>query len=697
MRNAVCIISLALLPLTLFPQKRRLDSLELLLSQNSEQDTTRLNLLNELAYDYHLYDPEKGLLRANEAIELAVRLQQNKKLATAYQYKGHNYKAKGEDSLALKLYDKAILIHEKINNRNGVARTTFNKGLVYFGWSDYQKSTENYLKAYAIFEKEKDSFLMAKILNSIAINNMYVSDYPKALSKYLLASRIYENLGNTQSLEYAQILGNTGLVYYHLEKFESALKYQEMAMELYEKLDYRPMIASTLSNMGNIYDNMGQPERAIELQKEAYQINKSVQNKRGMASNLTNLGIAYTSLSKYPEALDYLNRTKMLYEELGDLGNLGIVHSYLGESYLNLSDNNSVLDNNFNTANAHFKIALQLAQQTGMLEEEGEIWEKITETYLRKKDYKNAFEAKNKAVDIKDSINSAERKEEIARLELHYEYDKKKAAIISKHDKEQAVFKMEVQRQRFINNGIIIGGGGLLLTALAGLYLYKRKRDAVAQKHEAEFNTKIIDTELKALRSQMNPHFIFNSLNSINSFITKNDKIAASDYLIKFAKLMRRTLENSEKREILIKEDLELLATYLEIEAKRLGNKFTFEIKVDKAIDTDNTLVPPLILQPFMENSIWHGIAPKHGAGHIVIDVQKKANMVVYSVDDDGVGRNKQNNVDKAGQNKSLGMKLTKSRIDIVNKRKNCNGNVRIIDKEEGVRVEIELPLQLAF
>ena len=98
-----------------------------------------------------------------------------------------------------------------------------------------------------------------------------------------------------------------------------------------------------------------------------------------------------------------------------------------------------------------------------------------------------------------------------------------------------------------------------------------------------------------------------------------------------------------------------------------------------------------------MENSIWHGIAPKNGIGHIIVEVQKRGDMIIYAIDDDGVGWKKENMVEKAERNTSLGMKLTKSRIDIVNKRKNSKGNVRIIDKDQGVRVEVELPLELAF
>ncbi len=697
MRTGAFYLFWVVLPVFSYSQQREIDSLETVLHQHLGQDTVRLNLLNDLAYDYYSYDPNKGLERANEAIELALRLQQTKKLASAYQHKGHNYASKGEDTMALEMYEKAIAIHEKIGNHSGVARTIFNKGLIYFGWSDYKQSTEAYLKAYAVFEKEKDSFLMAKMLNSIGINNMYVSDYPRALSKYLSAARIYEKIDYSDSFEYALVQNNIGLVYNRLEKFEQALAYHEKALELFREFDNKSQIASALSNIGNVYDNLGKPEKAIDLQEQAYEINMGIGNKRGMASNLNNMGIAYTSLSQYNKALEYLNRTKILYEELGDITNLGIVHSYLGDCYLNLVDNRLPIGNRYKKANGHFKKALQLAEQSGSLDDQNIALENIAKTYIQMGNYKDAFEAKNKAISLQDSVRSSEKREEIARLEMRYEFDKKEAATKAKHEKEKVLAQAEIEHQKTIKRASLLGGSGLFAATLFGLFLYKRRRDALEQKTVAEFNTKVADTELKALRSQMNPHFIFNSLNSINAFIAKNDKVVASDYLVKFAKLMRKTLENSEKKEILLKDDLELLETYLDIESKRLDNKFTFEIKVDKAIDIENTLVPPLLLQPFLENSIWHGIAPKNGAGHIAVDVQKKGNMILYSLDDDGVGIKRKLDLEKTNIHKSFGMRLTESRIEIINERKKSNGCVRIIDKDEGVRVEVELPLELAF
>ena len=133
----------------------------------------------------------------------------------------------------------------------------------------------------------------------------------------------------------------------------------------------------------------------------------------------------------------------------------------------------------------------------------------------------------------------------------------------------------------------------------------------------------------------------------------------------------------------------------MQIEALRLDNKLNYHISVDDSVEPDNTLVPPLILQPFIENSIWHGIAPKQGDGQIDLLIKKDENMLEYVVEDNGVGRLATHTEDK--KKGSFGVKITRNRIDIINHLKNTNGSINLLDKTEGLRVKIRLPLELQF
>ncbi|MCB0444450.1 MAG: hypothetical protein KDC68_02085 [Gelidibacter sp.] len=153
-------------------------------------------------------------------------------------------------------------------------------------------------------------------------------------------------------------------------------------------------------------------------------------------------------------------------------------------------------------------------------------------------------------------------------------------------------------------------------------------------------------------------------------------------------------MESSSQKQITLSEDLKLIELYLQIECMRLKQKFSYAISIDDAIDADNILVPPLILQPFIENSIWHGISKKEGKGHIQIDIKQKDGMLLCSIDDDGVGRIK---TDLINENKSLGMTITKNRIDIINRNKDTNDSITLTDKAQGLRVEVKLPIHYLF
>jgi len=163
---------------------------------------------------------------------------------------------------------------------------------------------------------------------------------------------------------------------------------------------------------------------------------------------------------------------------------------------------------------------------------------------------------------------------------------------------------------------------------------------------------------------------------------------------------MRLILENSEKKEVRLSDDLHALELYMQLESLRMNNKFTYEIKVSEDIDIENTLVPPLLLQPFVENSIWHGIATKQGAGKILIKIEKENEMIKCIIEDDGIGRARsgilKEETGSAAKN-SLGMKITRARIEIINKLKKSKAGVELSDLSEGTKVELKLPLELSF
>ncbi|GAA4400101.1 hypothetical protein GCM10023187_12890 [Nibrella viscosa] len=205
-------------------------------------------------------------------------------------------------------------------------------------------------------------------------------------------------------------------------------------------------------------------------------------------------------------------------------------------------------------------------------------------------------------------------------------------------------------------------------------YRVDQIRQAEARKtHEAqqkaEFSKKLSEMEMQALRAQMNPHFIFNSLNSINTFILKNEPDSASEYLAKFSRLIRLILQNSNSALVTLDNELEALKLYMDMEALRFNHRFSYRIDLDEEVEPDVVEIPPLLIQPYVENAIWHGLLHKEGAGHIQIGIRLEENMLVCRIEDDGVGRKRAAELKSksATKSKSLGMQITSQRIRLIN------------------------------
>ena len=210
------------------------------------------------------------------------------------------------------------------------------------------------------------------------------------------------------------------------------------------------------------------------------------------------------------------------------------------------------------------------------------------------------------------------------------------------------------------------------------------------------------DVEMQALRAQMNPHFIFNCLNSINRYIVKSDQATASLYLTRFARLIRLILDNSNSKTVTLANELEALRLYIDMEAIRFEKQFSYHIEVDEDISSDSVYVPPLIIQPFVENAIWHGLLHKEEAGHLSIHISRKARTILQCViEDDGVGRKKARELKSktASTKKSLGMKLTEDRLALLNKQARIDASVEVADlvtatgEAAGTKVILKIPV----
>jgi LytS/YehU family sensor histidine kinase len=204
---------------------------------------------------------------------------------------------------------------------------------------------------------------------------------------------------------------------------------------------------------------------------------------------------------------------------------------------------------------------------------------------------------------------------------------------------------------------------------------------------------------LKSLRSQMNPHFIFNALNSVNQFVAQNDERTANKFLSEFSRLMRLVMENSQEDFIPLDKEQEIISLYLKLEHYRFRDKFDYEIKIDDDINPEAVMIPPMLLQPYIENAVWHGLRYKETKGHLFLHMRKNSNGLEVEIKDDGIGRKRSSELKTANQKKqvSTGLKNIDERLLIINKVYKAQFSVSIKDLDTnagtGTQVLIHVPV----
>lgn len=682
-------------------QQRELDSLLGVLKHYPKEDTIRLQLLNDVAYNYSRIDPAKGLAVANEAILLAQKLNNTKKLAAATTYKAMNYGGLGEDSLSLEFYKQALAIHQQVNDRLRVATTYNNIAIALVNLSDYSNALACHEKAFSVFEELGDKLRMGNSLNNRGVIYLYLSDYRQALKYYLQALGIFEQLDNRQVM--ANTLTNIGLVYDHLSDFPKAIAHHQRAYDIYEASGDKHGMVNALGNLGNVLHNMGHDDEALAQYRKALAISQSTGDKRGIASNYGNLGIVYNSMGKFDEALDYLGKSLAINRQSGDKKRISGDLNEIGKAYLHapagvLQRHGIAPARRLPLVIDYQRQSLDMAKSIGNLDMQREAWSVLHQAYEQQGAHAHALNAYRQYVLLRDSIVNTTIQQDVARKEIQFEYDKKEFLLKAQQEREQAAATAALNRQRLLKNMVLGMAAVLAAAGIVSFVFYKRRRDADAQRREAEFRLQSAETEMQVLRLQMNPHFIFNSLNSINHYIDKHDTEKATLFTTRFAKLMRMTLEHSRREEIPLADDLAALELYMQLEALRMQDAFAYEIIVDEGIDPETTMVPPMMLQPLVENSIWHGLSRQAAQGRILIHIRKENGMINCMVEDNGAGRKVTGQLRAAAENaphkKSLGIAITRDRLSIINKLKNAGAGLRLTDLDKGLRAEVMLPLQ---
>ncbi|TDX84848.1 tetratricopeptide repeat protein [Epilithonimonas xixisoli] len=570
----------------------------------------------------------------------------------------------------------ALMNSKKSNNPIQKAKAYQNIGISYIILSDYDKAIQNFEASEQILINQKNPSkesqeILAKTLGSKGIAFSEKNNYAKALEYDFRAVKIYENLKN--KLQLSKIYNNIGVIYNSIDDGKKALEYFLKANQL-QKQDNNPAVAVSASNIGLIYLNQNQKTKAKQYFDESLKAFEIHPNARGLGELYNNYSRYYISENQYDLAKEFLLKAEETFISIEDQFGLSDTYLLLGEIYFKENHPEKSLE----FAGKSLEIAKELElPETRMKSEKllSDIYDKQGNQELALQHLRNYnFEKDN----LEKIINEQQRLK--TELDFHYE-------------KEQLEKKETEMRAKWL----VILGFVVLAFVLVGLFFYFRNRERektlMLQKQLAEF-------EHKALHLQMNPHFVFNCLASISSFIMQNGKEDAMKYLSKFSKLMRLTLEFSKESSIPIDKEIEALQNYLELEQLRFNQKFDFKINKDSEIE-DDTAIPSLLLQPYVENAIIHGVAPKDGKGFIKIDFTQKDEQLICVIEDDGVGIDTSRELKKNSVNvhQSMALDISKKRLKTLEELENKKVNLKIEElKDEnnnsrGTRITLELPL----
>ncbi len=439
--------------------------------------------------------------------------------------------------------------------------------------------------------------------------------------------------------------------------------------------------------LGRTYarDSINDLERDYQLSdslfKKCLAISTARQDTQYIALPLALMGWNFYIEKKYDEAISFFNRTLNYSLPAG-------MYSYASNAYANLG--NVYRDQGFPDKSIKYYLkSIEEAQKVNDVYNLQGVYKDMSDMYLKKRDTSNAFKSYVLYKKFNDALIVKYNTQGLADARIRYDVDA--------HNKEVELLSLRLYNQRLI----IYGALGLFALSIAVLILLLGRARINNKRRISEMNRKIAEVTQANLRQQMNPHFIFNTLNSIQYYMYQHDKLATNNYLTKFASLMRKVLENSQHTSVPLRDELDALTLYLELEKIRFKDKFEYKITVDEEIDTLLYKVPTMLIQPYVENSICHGVIPGENKGYVMVDLRLKNEHILCTIEDDGIGREAALERKKPSDTNhcSLGTRIISSRLDLVNTLYGTDLKTTYTDLKDangepaGTRVEIQIPI----
>jgi tetratricopeptide (TPR) repeat protein len=670
--------------------EHKADSLEQILSSTSGRH--RVDVLNSLSFLLNRHDPAKSANYAKEALILARGLEYQHGEAYSLYNQGVLYYLAAEFSAASEKLFSSLHLYEELQDTAMIYDVYYQlAATVFFSETDKDKGKEYLTEALNLALSSSDHLRIAQMYASFGyVANVHAGDGKTGKQMFENYYRYIEGIPVSR-IEEALMIASYGDSFKLLGDTRTAINKYLVSLKMYDPgvVEERALMAQNSTTLGGMYLSIGKADSALYYFQYGIDLSRKNEHLYGLYRSYYNLAKYYYTIGKNDLAERYCDSVIYYGRLSSTLGSFYISPEYSrvpgvsSEIYIPITKGNKKY-----TAWSFIKWSHELLQE-------------IYETTGRISD---AYENIKALSSIKDSLTTYEKNKELREIQAKYDTEEKEKQILVLSQAN------ELQELKIRQNSFFLVGMGGLLVLIILLAVILLRQNKLKADHQA------ILLKQRLFRSQMNPHFIFNSLGSIQSSIISEEPDKAVRYLSRFSKLMRSILDSSIEEIVPLAEELKTIENYLELQKVRYADKFDYTIDIDPGIDIESVMVPPMLAQPFIENAIEHGIKHKEGKGRIAIRIRRSGDQTIgrgdqangradeqaiFEVEDNGIGRERSRYLllQQGGDHKSLATVITRERIAALNRKSKKKITLEIVDltddlgQASGTLVRFVIPL----
>jgi tetratricopeptide (TPR) repeat protein len=559
-------------------EKKTVDSLLSLVDQAKPKQ--KIDFYLQIIDLYRKSDSERALKYANQALILAQSLDNNLQIALIYNRIGSIALQMNRLELAKTNFEKALQLAEGLQNFPEITENLHDIGVVFSNFGDLNKAKESFNRALLLGQKTGDTSRI--IYTSVSLGNIYLKkgNYEEAIKLYNKAMVLQELTGYCID-EKARIYNNFGVLFSEQGKYKKSLDYYKRAAIIYDSLKNKSDLGKTYNNLGNIYWYQEEYDTAESYYKKSIQIRRGLKDKKGEAFVLNNLGMLAGNRGKLDLSIQYFEQSLLLFESIQNRNGILLSSYNLGEIYTEL--------NQFKKAEKYYYQSLSIAKNDGAMDYELAILKSLTALYKKNKDYKNATAVFDQYLALNDSVEQHSKTKQTVEMEARFDREKKKTTL--------AFLQQKVLNEKTKANQLKWAIGLVALALMFGFLVFS----VFYRKQKSKLTTQRYILSQQFLQYQMNPGFLYQSLNFIREFLYKNKTKEAGVYLSNFARLIRTFIENSTAEHIGLEAELETLQHYLKLRQAGYEEDFTYSIEVDEDIEPEFIELPPFLIFPFMD------------------------------------------------------------------------------------------------